>query len=586
MSFPSLAQIEEERSRSVEGLRPFACTVLSNITIDLLESYLAYAARREGMDLAVAKGDFDNILQEAMGGGSGAVNERSQAIIVAMWLPAFSNTLGFAFAQASPAAVADEIARVSDYCAATIRALRQRSSAPILWLSFERPAWPAYGIADATMPVSHAKAIDDLNAQVVERLKDAGNAYLLDLSACQQRVGARNFYDWRYWHLSSAPFTRDALGEIALQTFKYLRALTGRTKKCLVIDCDNTLWGGIVGEDGLDGIRLGDASHGSAYRDFQREVLNLYHRGVVLAICSKNNLADVTEVLQKHPGMLLREEHFAVMRVNWEDKAGNIRSIATELGLGLDSMVFVDDSEFEANLVRSVLPEVEVLLVSPKQPARNWQILAECGLFDSLQLSEEDRSRGQMYRAEAKRKELKAGAVDLNEYLRSLEMRIVARATQGEEIERAAQLTQRTNQFNLTTVRLTRDELEQRQGSGEYILRSLRLADRFGDYGTIGFALIRTGETAIIELFLLSCRALGRGVETAFLSICIDEARAAGAKSVIGRYVPSKKNGQVAEFFSAHGFVLECEDSGGKSFRFEIGKSEINIPDHFSGQEQ
>ncbi len=586
MIFPSLALMEEERSRPVGELRPFACAILSNVTIDLLEPYLAYAARREGMDLSVAKGDFDNILQEAMGGGSGAVNESAQAIIVTLWLPAFSNILGFAFAQASPAAVAEEIARVSDYCAATIRALRQRSAVPILWISFERPAWPAYGIADAAMPVSHSRAIDELNAGVAERLKEARNAYLVDLGACQQRVGANNFYDWRYWHIASAPFTRDALGEIAWQTFRFLRALTGRTKKCLVIDCDNTLWGGIVGEDGIDGIKLGDASHGSAYRDFQREVLNLYHRGVVLAICSKNNLADVTEVLQKHPGMLLREEHFAVMRANWEDKAANIRAIASELGLGLDSLVFVDDSEFEANLVRSMLPEVEVLLVSSNQPARNWQVLAECGLFDSLQLSEEDRSRGQMYRAEAKRKELKAGAIDLNEYLRSLEMRIEARAIQGDEMERAAQLTQRTNQFNLTTVRLTRDELQQRLASGGYILRSLRLADRFGDYGTIGFAMIRAGETAVIELFLLSCRALGRGVETAFLSVCVDDARKAGAQTVVGRYVPSKKNGQVAEFFSTHGFVPVSEDGGVKSFRFDIGKGEIKVPGHFSGLEQ
>ncbi|MFC4313393.1 HAD-IIIC family phosphatase [Steroidobacter flavus] len=585
MIFPSLALIEEERSRPVEGLRPFSCAVLSNVTIDLLEPYLAYAARREGIDLTVVKGDFDNILQEAMGGGSGAVSEGVHAIVVALWLPAFSKTLGFEFAQASPAMVADEIARVGDYCAVTIRALRERSAVPILWMSFERPAWPAYGIADATMPVSHSRSIEELNASVAEKLREAGNAYLLDLAACQQRIGANNFYDWRYWHLTSAPFTREALGEMALRTLGYLRALTGRTKKCLVIDCDNTLWGGIVGEDGLDGIKLGDASHGSAYRDFQREIVNLYHRGVVLAVCSKNNLADVTEVFQKHPGMLLREEHIAVMRVNWEDKAANIRAIAAELNLGLDAMVFVDDSEFEANLVRSMLPEVEVLLVSPKQPARNWQILAECGLFDSLQLSEEDRQRGQMYRAEAKRKELMAATVDLSEYLRSLQMRIEARATQGDELERAAQLTQRTNQFNLTTVRLTRDELEERLASGEYILRSLRLTDRFGDYGTIGFALIRTGETAVIELFLMSCRALGRGVETAFLSTCVAEARKAGARTVIGRYVPSKKNGQVAGFFSAHGFVPDQEDGGVKTFRFDLGTGDIKIPEHFSGLE-
>lgn len=601
MIFPRLSVIEEVLGQPA-GLPVSACAVLRNVTIEGIESYLRYAARSSGMDLRMDWGDYDNILQEASGSGSGVVTDDTQMVLVCLWLPAFSDILGFGFASHGEQQIAEELERVRAYCGATLRALRQRSSAAILWLGFEPPAWPAYGILDhggqtsQFNQFSQRQAIASLNGFLEQELASAGKAWLVDSGQCLERIGAHQFYDWRYWHMAHAPFSRAALAELAGETSKHLRALSGKVRKCLVLDCDNTLWGGIIGEDGIEGIRIGVEHPGSAYREFQLEILNLYHRGVILGLCSKNNLDDVLEVLRARPGMVLREEHFSVMRVNWQDKAANLREIATELNIGLDSLVFADDSEFEINLIRSALPEVETILINPKQPYDSRLALAGCGWFDTHSLTLEDRSRGKMYRAEVARQSLRTQSTDLGDYLQSLEMRVTveeADAANPAELERAAQLCQRTNQFNLSTKRYTREELAAFAAVPSNTLSMLKLSDRFGDYGVVGFCLTildgdgdGNGGEALIDTFLLSCRALGRGVETAFLAKCLDAAVRKGAARFKGLYIPSKKNAQVANFYAKHGFQPLIDspiDGDGQSwFGLTWRPDCIIVPKHFS----
>jgi len=211
----------------------------------------------------------------------------------------------------------------------------------------------------------------------------------VDLDLMQSYVGYRNFIDTRYWHIGKAPYSREALMLIAKEYMKFARASLGRNRKCLVIDCDNTLWGGIIGEDGIDGIKLGRTYPGSAYLEFQQSILDLYNRGVILAISSKNNKDDILEVLNNHPDMALNEEHFAIIKADWNDKVSNIKEIAEDLNIGLDSMVFVDDSDFETNMVNEYLPEVKVVTL-PKDPTVYRDTLNSYGFFDSLVVSEED----------------------------------------------------------------------------------------------------------------------------------------------------------------------------------------------------
>jgi len=580
MQFPSLPQMEAELAAPAPGLTPFSCAMLRNVTVEGLEPYLRYAGRRVGLDLSLAWGNHDNILQEASGEGSGAIDASTKAVVVCLWLPAFSELFAGAFAAASPETVEAETGRVLAYCSATIRALRTRTAAPIFWLGFERPAWPAYGIADARMAEGHRQVISELNTELADALAQVGSAYLIDTARCLERVGARQFYDWRYWYLARAPFSRAAMAELASEVSAHIRAATGRAKKCLVLDCDNTLWGGIVGEDGAAGIRLGTESPGAAYRDFQQEVLNLHHRGVVLALCSRNNEADVREVFRTRPEMVLREGHFAAARINWNDKATNLRELASELNLGLDSLVFADDSEFELGMVRAAAPAVETLALDSARPAEHRLRLASCDWFDVLTVTADDRARGERYLTERARRSAANGSVDLADYLRSLELRITVEDVPDADLDRAAQLCLRTNQFNLTTRRHTRQALESARASGASLLQ-LKVADRFGDYGIVGLSLILPeGETAFIDTFLVSCRVLGRGVESAFLAAVVEHAAARGTRQMRAAYVPTPKNAQVAGFYSRHGFAASGLADGVHRFSLRWTAGCVPVPEH------
>jgi FkbH-like protein len=586
MIFPRLAEIEGALSSQNQGHTTFQLAVLRNVTVEGMEPYLRYASMLDGMRLQLHWGDYDNILQEASGLGSGAVNGNTQAVLVSLWLAAFSEILSFSFASASAQQIADESARVRAYCAATLRALREQTAAPILWLGFEQPAWPSNGIVDANSPptgISQRAVIAELNYFVIRELEKAGNAWLVDASLCLERVGSKDFYDWRYWHIARAPYGRSALAELAGEVHKHLRAETGKVRKCLILDCDNTLWGGIVGEDGVNGIHIGTGYPGTAYREFQLEVLNLYNRGVILGLCSKNNYEDVLEVLHSRSDMVLREEHFAIMRINWQDKVTNLREIAAELNIGLESIVFIDDSDFEINLVREALTEVTTLPVPSARPYEYRDILLRCGWFDTHAITDEDRSRSKMYRADAQRKHLASKITDMGDYLKSLEMQLIVAHVTDAELDRVAQLCQRTNQFNLTTRRYSHDELAAHLASPESTLLLMRLSDRFGDYGIVGFCLaINSGSVSNIDTFLMSCRALGRGAETAFLALCARKLAEKEASLITGVYRPTKKNGQVSNFYQRHGFTTVSESETEVTFSLQWVPNLIPVPEIFN----
>ena len=588
MRIPPLAEILDLLEHRDDTVLPsLRISVLRNITVEGVEPYLRYLAHRAGFSAHVRFGTYDAILQDATGAGpAGFLDATTSLVLVYFWLPAFAPALSQNRAGHKDGEVAEEIARVKAYSAACLRGIRSRTSAPILWHGIEMPAYPSLGIFDDQASDGQAAIAQDLNGFLTAQVREAGNAYLVDLTRCVLRVGFHRFFDWRYWHLGRAPFSREGLCEIAQEAFKYVRALTGKVRKCLVLDCDGVLWGGIVGEDGMEGITIGPSGSGAAHLEFQQEVLNLFHRGVILALCSRNNPSDVLHVLREHPDMLLREEHFASILVNWRDKASNIEAIAAELNIGLDSLVFVDDSEFEVEMVRSLLPEVEVLHLPAARASENRALLAACGLFDNLSLSEEDRRRGEMYRAEVKRQEHRAQATDLESYLTSLEMKVWIGPVDAQTADRVAQLTQRTNQFNLTTRRYSESEIRSFFASEDYHVLLVRVSDRFGDYGIVGTAILaHRGRQVEIDSFLLSCRVLGRQVEDVLLEACIRVARKLGASSILGRYARTKKNAQVRDFYAQGGFAcLEASEEGG-TFERPVGDSPVPRPHHFASVE-
>ncbi len=580
----SYSQIQGELdAEHLASLPPFNIAILRNVVVEPIEPYLRHLAYRSGFNARCEYNEYDNVFQEAVGGQKGILNDATDCVLVFLKLENVSWALARGIASLTPYQIEGEKDRLKDLIASVVAGIRKQTTGLILWNGFELPLQPSLGVLDYQHGAGQTACIAELNAFLRDTLRAERSAYLLDMNVCLARLGARHFYDPRYWHMAKAPYSRQALEEISNEAFKYIRPLVGRNRKCLVLDCDNVLWGGTIGEDGLAGIKLGRTYPGSAYYELQQEILNLYHRGVVLALCSKNNEEDVWEVFDQHPDMLLRREHIATAQVNWRDKVSNLKQIAADLSLGLDSFVFVDDSPFEVEQVRQYLPKVEVVHLPEDRAVEYRDMLAAGGWFDTLTLAAEDRQRGAMYRAEASRKELQMQSQDLASYYASLSMVLEIRLADAFSVPRIAQLTQKTNQFNLTTRRYSDAQIHALSQDRSVDVIHVQLKDRFGDSGLAGVCILRyEGQCALIDSFLLSCRVLGRGVEDAFLVQCLKRARLKGCKTAIGEYLPTAKNEQVRDFYPQRAFHTVAEEDPARRFALDLSAFEGREPGFFS----
>lgn len=544
--------------------------ILRNIMLEPVEPYLKYLGYESGYNTKVIFGDYDNIFQEALDGKNKSLNDKIDFVLIFSKLETLSVDLSSNYVSLNSGEIRTEVERLEEYIKNVVSGIRRQTKAAILWHGFELPVYPAFGILDSQSQMSQHETINSLNDFLRTFLGSQDNSYYVDMNLCQARLGFKYYYDNRFWHIGRAPYTREALCEIASEDFKYIRALKGKAKKCIVLDCDNILWGGIVGEDGLSGIKLGQTYPGSIYYEFQKELINFYNRGVILSLCSKNNEDDVWDVFRNHPDMILKEKHIAASKINWNDKAANIKQIAAELNIGLDSMVFVDDSDFEVELVRKALPEVEVIHIPQSRVTDNRNMLLSCGLFDTLTYSVEDKNRTAMYKAQAARKNLQVNATDMNSYLKSLEMEIDICFADEFSIPRIAQLTQKTNQFNLTTKRYSEDDIKNLAENDNSDVICLRLKDRFGDSGIVGVCILKyENEVSLFDTFLLSCRVLGRGIEDVFLNEALKLASKHDCEIAVGEYIATAKNSQVRDFYSKRGFKETCENQDNGRLRFE-----------------
>lgn len=346
-----------------------------------------------------------------------------------------------------------------------------------------------------------------------------------------------------------------------------------------MVDLDNTLWGGVIGEDGMQGIKLSAEYPGAAYQALQRVMLDLARRGILLAVCSKNNLEDAMEAIETHPGMLLRSKNFAAMRINWTDKAQNLREIAAELNIGIDSLAFMDDNPVEQEQVRAALPEVTVIDM-PADPVDYATALRECPAFERLTLSAEDQQRTSFYVAERERSQAEQTFQTKEDFYRYLEQEAEISPVLPATLARISQLTQKTNQFNLTTRRYSEPQIAEMAAKPDWQVLSIRVRDRFGDHGLVGVAITRDEkETCEIDAFLLSCRVIGRTVETALLSYLAQSAAARGRQRLSGWFFPTKKNAPAKEFYSQHGFQLHTQNGQGSLWELDLKQHPIPWPE-------
>ncbi len=546
-----------------DGLTAIRYAILRNITVEPgLPAAIKVAAAQTGLKAAVHLGEFDAAQQEAGDAAGPIYGFKPDVIVVALRLHTLAPRLVSSFTALGTPEIDGLVEATLRRISSVLTTLREHTTAMILVHNFELPAAPGFGILDPQLPHGQHGVIRALNAHITQCAAAIDACFVIDVDHLLATAGYEASLDDRYWHIGRAPYSFLFLQRLAREYVKFAAALKGKAKKCLVLDCDNTLWGGVVGEEGLNGIKLGATYPGSAYVAFQSAILDFYNRGVLLAINSKNNYADAYSVFERHPDSLLRPEHFVSLQINWEDKVANLRNIAHELNIGLDSLVFVDDNAFECQFVRETLPEVTVIEL-PAEPTRYERLLRAFGGFDTLALSEEDRRRSSMYRSQARRSELKTASGTIDDYLASLQMVLTISRANDFSVPRIAQLTQKTNQFNLTTRRYSEGDIASMMSDRAWHLYYAELEDMFDKAGIIAVALVHdNGDVARVDSLLMSCRVIGRGVETALLQYIGKDAFKRGRLLLTGEYVPTAKNELVKDFFEAAGFTQRPGSDG------------------------
>lgn len=438
---------------------------------------------------------------------------------------------------------------------------------------------PLYSLPFTSDDFQLKEAVAKYNEGLIAASFSHRNLKVIDFEEFTSRYPADELMDWKFFFLSQMGMNPRLSAAFQQWFVKKLDEIALKRKKCLVLDLDNTLWGGILGEDGPDGIKIGGDYPGNAFLDFQKGLLELGKNGVILAICSKNNEQDVHELWEKNPYMVLRKEHFAACRINWQDKATNLKELAEELNLGLDSFVFVDDNPTERELIRQMLPMVSV----PEFPEQPYGLpvffkrLVE-EEFKVYSVTEEDKAKTAQYRANAQRKASQRTFADFDDFLRSLEMRLSIIEANEYNIPRIAQMTQKTNQFNLTTKRYTDSEIKAMVAKG-WKVYCLSVADRFGDSGITGCIMVN-GNT--IDTFLLSCRILGKGIETAFIKKVFQLLREQGVSELHASYIPTAKNNQVKDFYERVGMVcVTGNETGEKNYQVSLTDLDLTIRDYY-----
>lgn len=458
--------------------------------------------------------------------------------------------------------------------------LTSRTKALILINNFIVPSFTPFGILDNKVDNGFRRFFRQLNQKLVELYRESRQVYVVDLEGVASKHGKSRFLDSKLYYRGSFFFSESFLPVIVDEYMGYIKALKNLTRKCIVLDLDNVVWGGIIGEDGIEDIKLGVDSPGNAYKDFQRVLLSYYNRGILLAINSKNNPEDAMKAIEKHPQMLLRKKHFAAIRINWQDKVQNMITLAKEINIGLDSMVFLDDNVREREQMKQALPQVLVVDL-PSSPFLYRQTLENINDFNVLALTQEDKMRGEMYQAKKKREELRESISSLEDFLKSLKIKIVIKGANKMNMPRIVRMVNKTNQFNLTTRRYTDAELlKMKEAKEKFQIYSLKVSDRLGDEGIVGVAIVRK-EPKIwtIDSFLLSCRVIGRKVETAFLAEIVKDAKEQDISTLVGEYIPTKKNAPVKSFYVDHGFEKIKQEKDIHRWKLDLAKSNVEMPE-------
>jgi FkbH-like protein len=548
------------------GFAPLKLGIVASHTMDYLAAALPGTGLRHSILLDVVLAGYGQAAQELLNPDSSFAAQHLDCVLLAFDYRALGLDRVFLKKEEAEEVVSAAI----NYVSSLAIGVRNVIHATCILQTLVLPSDPVFGGLDARVPGSPRAMIERFNLRLLNEVVKETDL-VADVAFLASQVGLNIWNDARGWHKAKLPASLDATPLYADFLCRMLGSARGKARKCLVLDLDNTLWGGVIGDDGVDGIALGQNSAvGEAHVALQRFLLDLRRRGVVLTVCSKNEDANARIPFREHPEMVLKEDHIAVFIANWSDKANNLREIAATLNIGTDSLVFLDDNPVERGQVRQVLPEVAVPELT-EDPADYIGLLANAGYFDAIAISDEDIARADFYQSNAARVSLqKVGNIE--EYLRSLDMVATLSGFNAVGRVRIAQLINKSNQFNLTTRRYSESDVEAFENDPAKFCLQVRLADRFGDNGMISVIIFdRNTEEWSCDTWLMSCRVLGRRVEELVLSAVAEAAKESGVRRLKGIYLPTKKNGLVADHFAKLGFTKTSDlPDGGNTWVLEL----------------
>lgn len=555
--------------------------VVGSSTTAFVIPALKMAAVRYGYHPVVYVSDYGQYQQEILDPSSGLYAFDPQFVIVyTHWRDAH-----FESWSETPD---EDVERAAAHFEQLWRMLHSRCGCTILQHNFDLPWIDAAGYLGSVLPGSQRQRLQALNRELAERAP--AGVVIVDCERVASAIGSVAWGRLRQWYMHKQHPAAECLLPLSYRYLALIRAIQGRSSKVLVLDLDNTLWSGVVGEDGVEGIRIGPPSaEGEAHADLQRYALDLKQRGILLAVCSKNNPADARLPFEQHDAMLLQLDDFVAFYANWEDKATNLHNMAQQLGLGLDSFVFLDDNPVERAQVREQLPQVVVpeLGVDPA----SWTETLQRGMwFEALTLSAEDRMRHQQYQANAARSQLMESSPDLSAFLSQLQMEVTCGTVNQKVLDRVAQLIGKTNQFNLTCRRHSKEQVLRLIEDEQAWTQWFRLSDRYGDNGLVGVMIAVTDQSRphcwLVDTFLLSCRVIGRGLEQCMLALLLKAARERGIKEIVGEYVATARNEQVADLYPRYGFSPLGEREGIKRYQLEVADAQLSVPEYLSVAEK
>ena len=455
-----------------------------------------------------------------------------------------------------------------------IEVFTQKSQSKIIIANFVIPTYTPLGIYESKIEYGIKEIILDLNKKLKELSRNIDSCYVYDFNSFVTKFGEKNILDYKKMNYGDIKINFDIIPHLIYDFLGYVKPILGSNKKCLVLDLDNTLWGNIIGEDGIEGIKIGPYPEGRSFVEFQKVIKALSENGIILAINSKNNQKDAMKAINEHPHMILREKDFSCIKINWNDKISNMREIAKDLNIGLDSIVFFDDDPINRELLRMGIPEVNTIEL-PKDPSSYAQILRNLNDFNILKITKDDVQRKIMYAQEQNRQKLESSTENLNEYLKKLDIKIKIKLDNEFSISRISQLILKTNQFNLTTKRYQEEEIKEFVEDKTMIVGCSEVDDKFGENGITNVFIIKTKSNEwIIDTFLLSCRIMGRGIEEGIIGKILEIAKNKGIEKITATFIPTEKNKPAENFLKNYGFEKEKEN-----WIFLL-KNEIKIPDY------